>query len=248
MNTANPALGSSTFSRLRGTAAVGETMTIQGTVIKSFVLLFCVLLTAGYTWNLYMKAGNPNAVSGLMMLGVFGGLIAAIVTIFKPAWASITAPIYALLEGLFIGGISAVLNASYPGIAIQAAGLTVATLASMLVAYQTGLVRATEKFKLGVFAATGGIAIVYLVAIVLSFFGINLSFIYGSGLFSILFSLFVVGIAALNLVIDFDTIEQGARAQVPRFMEWYGAFALMVTLVWLYIEILRLLAKLRDNR
>jgi uncharacterized YccA/Bax inhibitor family protein len=196
----------------------------------------------------YTQAGgNAAAVSGWMMLGGIGGFITALVTIFKKEWAAITAPIYAALQGLLIGGLSATLEASFPGIVIQAAGLTFGTLFAMLFAYQTGLIRATDKFKMGVVAATGGIAIVYLVMMVLSFFGVQPSFMYSSSWLSIGISLFVVIVAALNFIIDFDVIEQGARLSVPKYMEWYGAFALMVTLVWLYIEFLRLLAKLRNR-
>jgi len=247
MRSSNPALLSGTFSSQRAQTA-GEAMTISGTVYKSLILLFCCLLTSGYTWSLFMASGNPADVQGWMMGGIFGGLIAAFATIFKPQWAPFTAPVYALLEGLFIGGISALLEASFPGIAIQAVSLTFGVFAVMLVAYQTGLIRATEKFKMGVVAATGAVFVVYFLSFILSFFGVAVPFIYESGLFGIGFSLVVVVIAALNLILDFDVIEQGAKRGAPKYMEWYGAFALMVTLVWLYIEILRLLSKLRSNR
>jgi len=211
-------------------------------------MLLLVLLTAGFTWTqFYQAGGNPAAVSGWMMLGLFGGLAAAFATIFKQTWAPITAPIYALLEGLFLGGISATFEASYPGIVIQATMLTFGTLFAMLAAYQSGLVRATEKFKMGVMAATGGIALVYFSTIILGFFGVAVPFVHGNGLFSIGFSLFVVVIAALNFVLDFDLIEQGVKRGAPKFMEWYCSFALMVTLIWLYIEFLRLLSKIRSR-
>jgi len=171
----------------------------------------------------------------------------ALITIFRPRSAGITAPVYALLEGLFLGGISAVMESSYPGIVFQAVLLTLGTMASMLVLYRSGFIRVTAKFRLGVMAATGGIAMIYFLTIILSLFGIRLPFIHEGGLFGIGFSLFVVGIAALNLVLDFDFIEQGARRGLPKYMEWYSAFGLLVTLVWLYIEILRLLAKLRSR-
>ena len=169
------------------------------------------------------------------------------VTIFKQEWAPVTAPLYAFCEGFFLGGISSVFEASFPGIAIQATSLTLGTLVAMLAAYSSGYVRATEGFKLGVIAATGGIALVYFAAIILSFFGVSLSFVYGGGAFGIGFSLFVVVIAALNLVLDFDLIENGVRRGAPKYMEWYCSFALMVTLIWLYIEFLRLLAKARSR-
>ncbi|MBA3817020.1 MAG: Bax inhibitor-1/YccA family protein [Parachlamydiaceae bacterium] len=247
MKSSNPALSGETFTGLSFSANRADAMTIQGTVYKTFLLLLLVMLSAGWTWNkFYLAGGNAASVSTWMMIGVFGGFIVAMVTVFKKQWASITAPLYAVLEGLFIGGLSATLEASYPGIVIQSAGLTFGTLFAMLLAYQAGL-KATENFKMGVFAATGGIAIFYLAMMVLSFFGIQPSFMYGNSLLSIGISLFVVVIAALNFIIDFDIIEQGARSSMPKYMEWYGAFALMVTLIWLYIEFLRLLSKIRSR-
>lgn len=248
MTSSNPALPADTFSSLRYTADRSGAMTIQGTVIKTALLLFLALLSAGWIWmKFYQANANPSAIYAAILVGAIGGFIMALVTAFKKEWASITAPIYALLEGLFIGGVSATLEASFPGIVIQAAGLTFGTLFAMLAVYQSGLIKVTEGFKMGVFAATGGIAVVYLASFVLSFFGVQASFLYSNSWLSIGISLFVVVIAALNFVLDFDFIEQGVRMNVPRYMEWYGAFALMVTLVWLYIEFLRLLAKLRQR-
>lgn len=245
----NPALPMNTFSSARSYALDrSETMTVQGTVYRTVLLLLLVLLSAGWTWmKFYQSGGNAAVVTPWLGIGLLGGFLTAIVTIFKKAWAPVTAPIYALLQGLFIGGLSAQLETAYSGIVIQAVGLTFGTLFSMLFVYQTGLIKATENFKLGVFAATGGIAIVYLATFVLSFFGIQPSFMYSSSLLSIGISLFVIVIAALNFVIDFDFIEKGARHNVPKYMEWYGAFALMITLIWLYIEFLRLLTKLRER-
>lgn len=248
MRSANPALTQGTFSGLRSHARPSNAMTIGGTVLKTFILLGCVLLTAGYTWGLFLKSANPAALTPWMIGGIIGGLIAAVATIFKKEWAPISAPIYALFEGLFLGSISSILNAQYPGIVVQAVALTFGTLAVMLFAYSTGLIKATEKFKLGIVAATGAIFLVYFASLILSFFGIHFGFIYGNGWAGIGFSLVVVVIAALNLIIDFDVIEKGSSAGVPKYMEWYGAFALMVTLVWLYIEILRLLSKVRSSR
>ncbi len=220
-------------------------MTIEGTVNKTGLCLVILLCTATLTWNLGLA--DPR-VGALLLVGVIGGLVAAIATIWKPVWAPFTAPAYGAFEGLALGGISAVFESRYPGIASQAVFLTFGTLGALLLAYRSGWIRATENFKLGVFAATGGIAIVYLVGFVLSFFSISIPLIHGSGMVGILFSLFVTGVAALNLVLDFDFIEQGAQRRAPRYMEWYGAFALLVTLVWLYLEMLRLLAKLQDRR
>lgn len=248
MRSSNPALTTNTFSGFGYGISQADTMTVQGTVFKTALLLLIAMTTAGWTWiKFYQSGGNAESITSWMLIGAIGGLVLAVVTVFKKEWASVTAVLYALLEGLFIGGFSAILEASYPGIVIQAAGLTFGTLFAMLLAYQSGTIRATENFKLGVVAATGGIAIVYFATIILSFFGIHASFIYGNGLFSIGFSLFVVAIAALNFVIDFDFIEKGAEHGAPKYMEWYSAFALMVTLVWLYIEFLRLLSKLRSR-
>lgn len=248
MRSSNPALIANPFSGF-GVVSESNTMTIRGTVNKTLILLALVLIPAAWVWLKFVQAGqNPAAVQTWMWVGLIGGLIASLATIFKKDWAPITAPLYAVLEGLFLGAISSVFEASYPGIVMQAVSLSIATLLVMLVAYQSGWIRATERFKWGVVAATGGIALVYLVSIVLGLFHINVPFITGSGTFSIIFSLFVVGIAALNFILDFDFIEQGARASVPKYMEWYGAFALMVTLIWLYLEILRLLAKINDRR
>jgi uncharacterized YccA/Bax inhibitor family protein len=237
----NPALSEKAFQNVVG---VGEAMTVQGTVNKTGVLLLCVIATSAWTWGL-AHSPQPESAMPWMLGGIFGGLIAALVTIFKSNWAPVTAPIYALFEGLFLGGISAVLDKSYPGIAFQAIGLTFGTLAVMLIAYKTGTIRVTQNFKLGVIAATGGIALFYLVEMVLGFFHVYVPAINGGGPIGIAFSVFVVIIAALNLVLDFDMIETGARMGAPRYMEWYGAFGLMVTLIWLYLEMLRLLSKLQ---
>ena len=244
IRSANPALSTDTFQRVR-TFDSTEVMTIEGTVNKTGICLMILLCSATFTWNFGLT--DPR-VGSLMIVGVIGGLIAALVTVFKQTWAPYTAPAYAALEGLALGGISAVFEARYPGIASQAVFLTFGTLGGLLLAYRSGWVRATENFKLGVFAATGGIGIVYLLGFVLSFFGISIPLIHGNGMVGILFSLFVCAMAALNLVLDFDFIEQGAERRAPKHMEWYGAFALLVTLVWLYLEMLRLLAKLQERR
>jgi uncharacterized YccA/Bax inhibitor family protein len=246
MRTANPALGADTFTGY-GRVTAAEAMTIQGTANKSLLLLLCVLLTAGWVWNLFFQARNPEAVMPWLLVGGIGGFVVGLVTIFKKEWAGVTAPLYALLEGLAIGGISAIFEAQFPGIVIQAVALTFGTCLALLLAYKSRLIRATENFKLGVVAATGGIVLFYLITMVLSFFGVRVSIFYSTGWVGIAFSLFVCTIAALNLVLDFDFIEQGAAQGAPKFMEWYGAFGLMVTLIWLYLEILRLLAKLRSR-
>ncbi|MBN2468205.1 MAG: Bax inhibitor-1/YccA family protein [Deltaproteobacteria bacterium] len=248
MRTANPALNSKTFTDLAGPVEMTESMTIQGTVNKTLLMLVLVMLSASYTWKLFFASGNPAAVMPWLMGGTIGGFIVAIATVFKKQWAPITAPLYAVLEGLALGAISSVFEAQFPGIVIQAVALTFGTLLCLLFAYKSGLIKVTENFKLGVVAATGGIVVIYFFSFVLGFFGVNIPYIHESGLIGIGFSLFVVVVAALNLVLDFDFIEEGAARGVPKFMEWYAAFGLMVTLIWLYLEILRLLAKLRSRR
>jgi len=244
MRSGNPVLKDSTFKQPFEIA--GERMTLPGTVNKTAMLLAMTVITAAYTWGRFMQTGDPASVSGLLMLGLIGGLIVAIVTVFKPTAAPYTAPAYALLEGLALGGISAMVETRFPGIVIQAVALTFGTLFCLLVAYRSGLIKATENFKLGVVAATGGIMLLYVVSFVMGFFGRSIGFIHEGGTFGILFSAFVVVIAALNLVLDFDFIESGVEQGAPKYMEWYGAFGLMVTLIWLYLEILRLLSKSRE--
>ena len=246
MRTSNPALKGDLFRTQTG-AFGAETMTVSGTVNKAGILSICVVITAAWTWTRFWKSPSPATVFPWMAIGAVGGLIFALVTIFKKEWAPVTAPAYALLEGLVLGSVSALFELRFPGIAMQAVGLTLGTLIALLLAYRSGLIRVTDKFRLGVVAATGGIAVFYLLTFVLGFFGVRFNSIYGSGLIGIGFSVVVVIVAALNLVLDFDMIESGARAGAPKYMEWYGAFALMVTLIWLYLEIIRLLSKLRSR-
>jgi uncharacterized YccA/Bax inhibitor family protein len=246
MKTSNPALNVNSFRVDQ--AVSGEAMTLTGTVNKTGILLICVVGTAAWSWNRFFHAPASDTVLPLVGIGGIGGFILALVTIFKKEWSPITSPIYALLEGLALGGISAVFELRYPGIAMQAVGLTFGTLFVLLLAYHSGLIPVTEKFKLGIVAATGGIFVLYLVEFVLGFFGVHFAAINGSGLLGIGFSVVVVIVAALNLVLDFDFIESGVQAGAPKYMEWYGAFGLIVTLVWLYLEILRLLAKLNSRK
>jgi len=245
MRTSNPALNAKTFERFGpGVGAGTEPMTIEGTVNRTAFLLLLLVATATWTWS-QTAAGVP--VGGYLLGGILGGLVVAIITIAKPVWAPVTAPIYALLEGLALGAISAYFQAQFPGIVIQAVALTFGVLFALLLAYRSGLIPVTENFRLGVVAATGGIALFYLVAIGLSFFNIRIPFLHEGSWLGIGFSVFVVVIAALNLVLDFDFIEKGAEQGAPKVMEWYAAFGLIVTLVWLYLEILRLLSKLRSR-
>jgi uncharacterized YccA/Bax inhibitor family protein len=247
MRTSNPALNRNSF-QAEG-VGIGEQMTLSGTVNKTGILVICAVATAAWTWNLFTHAPTADTVLPLIAIGVIGGFIVAMVTIFKKSWAPVTAPMYALLEGLVLGSVSAMLELRYPGVAMQAVGLTFGTLFAMLIAYRSGVIKATDNFKLGVVAATGGIALFYVISMVLSLFGLHLfGSLFGAGPIGIGFSVFVVIIAALNLVLDFDFIEAGARSGAPKYMEWYGAFGLMVTLIWLYFEILRLLVKLRGRK
>ena len=240
----NPALNKSSFdsfSRTSRGAEINEVMTIKGTVDKTAIGLFLLIFSGYYSF--------APGMTYLIPVGVFGGLIVAIITIFKKEWSPITVPIYAILEGLAMGSISYMFNQAYEGIVMQAIGLTLGILASLLLAYRSGMIKATENFKLGVVAATGGIFLVYMASFVMSFFGTSISVLdpTNSSLMSIGFSLFIVVIASLNLVLDFDFIEEGAEKGAPKYMEWYGAFGLLVTLIWLYLEILKLLSKLRSR-
>jgi uncharacterized YccA/Bax inhibitor family protein len=192
-----------------------------------------------------LRGGGLETVVPWMMGGLIGGFVTAMVTIFKKEWAPVTAPIYAALEGLALGGLSAVFEMQYHGIVLQAVALTFGTMICMLIAYRSGLIKVTDKFRLGVVAATGAIALVYLATLVLSFFHVAVPFIYGGGTVGIVISLVIVTVAALNLVLDFDFVEQAAGAGAPKYVEWYAAFGLMVTLIWLYLELLRLLGNLR---
>jgi uncharacterized YccA/Bax inhibitor family protein len=236
----NPALTQTTFDSLVGVG--GDRMTLAGTVNKTGLALLIVIATAGLTWN---RVFGPAAEMPLLWVGVIGGAVVALVTVFKKDLAPITTPVYAGLEGLALGTISLFYETAFPGIVINAVGLTFGTLAALLLAYRSGIVRATENFKLGVVAATGGVALLYLVSFGMGLFGKSIPFIHDSGPIGIGFSAFVVVLAALNLVLDFDFIEKGVERGAPRYMEWYGAFGLVVTLIWLYLEFLRLLAKLR---
>ena len=253
--TSNPALGENTFRNIGsgqyggyGAIDASARMTVGGTVNKTALLLLCALATAAWTWNQFLTSRDIGAIGGLVLVGCIGGMVLAFVTIFKKEWSMVTAPAYALLEGMALGGISAFFEMRYPGIAIQAVSLTFGTLLAMLFVYRRGLIMVTQKFQLGVFAATGGIALFYFAQMLLSFFGIRFFTLNSGSPIGIVISLVIVAVAALNLVLDFDFIERGAASGAPKYMEWYGAFGLMVTLVWLYLEMLRLLSKFNSRR
>jgi uncharacterized YccA/Bax inhibitor family protein len=245
MRSGNPVLSNSTFTD-ESRSGYLRPMTLGGVINRSVLLLLLVAGTATGVWA--YSSSNPSATYPMVMIGAFGGFAVAMVTSFKREWSPATSPIYAVLEGLFIGGISLVMEQRFPGLVLQAVLLTFGVMFALLAAYQTRIIRPSETFKSVIVGATFGIVIVYLVSMVMQlFFHTEIPLINGSGPLGIAFSLVVVGIAALNLVLDFDFIENGVAAGAPKWMEWYAAFALTVTLVWLYIEILRLLSKLRRN-
>ena len=248
---ANPAFAKDTFTQF-DPAYVGTrstAMTVNGAVGKTFVLLAILSATAIWSWNATL---NGQMRQEMLIGSAIGGFIVALITIFKPTVSPWTAPVYAAFEGVFLGMLSCIvenyLGRKYPGIAIQAVAMTGGTLFCMLFLYTTGTIKVTDKLRSGIIAATGAICLVYLVSFVLTMFGVGVPFIRSATPIGIAFSVFVVGLAAFNLLLDFDFIDQGARAEAPKYMEWYAAFGLMVTLVWLYLEVLRLLRKLQDRR
>jgi uncharacterized YccA/Bax inhibitor family protein len=247
LKTSNPVFAGNTYTVNGVGVGYGPTMTVSGTVNKAGILMLLVAAAAYWTWNQFYTNG-PAAVGGYTMVGAFGGFIVAMITTFKREWSPVTAPIYALLEGLFLGSFSAMLELRFHGIAIQAVALTFGTCFAMLLAYRAGLIRPTQKFMMGIVAATGGIALIYFASMILGFFHIQIPGIFGNGPVGIIFGLAVTAIAALNLILDFSMIEEGSRRGMPKYMEWYSAFGLMVTLVWLYLEIVRLLSRLRSDR
>jgi len=245
MRTSNPALSEAVF---RNAGVATEKMTIEGTVHKSFLLIAIVFAGAYYSWFQSFPdgwGGSAPVIPGWYIPVILIALVVAFVIIFKKTTAPFLAPVYAGLEGLAMGALSALFEARFPGIVLQAVLCTCGTFLALLLIYRSGLIRATDNFRLGIFAATGGIAIVYLIDIALSFWGMRVPYIHESGPIGIGVSLVVVAIAALNLVLDFDFIEKGAEQGAPKYMEWYAAFGLLVTLIWLYVEILRLLGKSR---
>ncbi len=248
MRTANPILRADTFD-VRAQSNT-ETMTIMGTVHRTGFLVLIVFAFAMWSWKMVPAAGSGAGTGNLMgwLIGsAIAGFVLAIVTSFKQTAARFTAPLYAACEGVFLGLISALFDRVYPGIAIQAIGLTATTLMALLFAYRSGLIKATENFKLGVTAATGAVFLMYMVSWVLGMFGVSIPFLHSNGIIGIGVSMVIVVIAALNLVLDFDFIEQGEAKGAPKHMEWYAAFGLLVTLVWLYLETLRLLSKLQSR-
>ncbi len=245
MDTSNPTLNGGIFAKARAAVGSGGTMTVQGTVNKTFILFAVLLLTAGWSWSNAFSPERAPLVGISLLVGLFAGLVLCFATAFKPNWSPVTAPLYAACEGVVLGSISVYFERSYPGIVVQAVGLTFATMFAMLMAYRTGWIQATEGFRRGLMIAMIALMVFYGIIWITSLFGVHPpSFINGGGALGIGFSLFVVGLAALNLILDFDFIERASQEGLEKYMEWYGAFALMVTLVWLYMEILRLLSKI----
>ncbi len=244
MRSGNPSLKTEAFENFKN-GNTDRTMTIQGTVNKTFILLLLVLVTFVYSWNQFVT--TPNGVLPLILVGSIGGLIVGIITIFVPKISPFTAPIYALLEGLFLGAVSAQYEVQYGGIVFQAVLITIGVLFSLLLVYKSGLIKVTQNFRLGVVAATGAILLVYVLSFIGGFFGFDIPHLHESTPLGIAISVVIVIIAALNLVLDFDFIENAAQKKVPKYFEWYGAFGLLVTLVWLYLEVLRLLSKIRSR-
>jgi uncharacterized YccA/Bax inhibitor family protein len=243
----NPALRTDTFTKGIRVSEGSPTMTINGTVDKASLLGLIVFGGALFTWNLYWRNPDFTVIQPYVIGGFISALVIAIIIVFNKTMAPYLAPVYCLLEGLALGGFSAFMEQRFPGIVLQAIVLTFGILFSLLLIYRLKIIQATENFKLIVASATAGIGIYYLISILGSFIGFHMPFLHDNSTFGIIFSLFIVVIAALNLVVDFDFIEQGARSKAPKYMEWYAAFGLMVTIIWLYIEILRLLAKLRGR-
>jgi len=246
--TGNPALGKKTFEIAR--SGSGDVMTISGTVNKTFALILLLLASAVWSWNEAMVVGpwgSEPVIPGWYLPMLIGGLVIGFVIIFKKTTAPVLAPVYAVCEGMLIGTISALYETRFQGIVLQAGLLTIGVLLALLIAYRSGMIKVTENFKLGVVAATGGIAIVYLIDLGMRFFGMQMPLLHENSPMGIAISLGIVVIASLNLVLDFDFIEQGAARGAPKYMEWYAGFGLLVTLIWLYLEILRLLSKTKSR-
>jgi uncharacterized YccA/Bax inhibitor family protein len=230
-----------------GTEAWRTTMTLDGVVLRGLILLPILLAAGWFGWQSVGRTELGVSMPGWLLPALLGAFVVAMVTIFKPRLSPYTAPAYAALEGLVLGAVSALYELNYKGIVLQAVLLTGAVFAIMLVLYSKRIVTVDDRMRRGIIAATGAVMVVYLVTIVARIFGADIPMIHESGPVGILFSLVVVGIASANLLLDFDLIETGIRNQAPKYMEWYGAFGLLVTLVWLYLELLRLLSKLRSR-
>lgn len=239
----NPVLSRGGFDA--SVLAGGATMTFAGTMTKTLLLLGILFAGMTYAWAGLPGIGLTQDVVYPLLIGSFVVAVVLLVgTSLRPEYASMTGPVYAAMQGVVLGVVTLILNARYPGLPLQATLLTIATLIVMLVAYRAGLIRATERFKTVVISCTAAIFMFYIIAFAMSLFGLRIPFLHEGGVIGIGFSLFVTGLAALNLILDFDAIEQGV-GRAPAHLEWFAAFGLVVTLVWLYMEMLRLLGKLR---
>lgn len=251
-NSGNPTLSEKIFSRSVD-GSQSELMTVRGSIQKFGFLSLLVFAGAAYTWKL-VYSGSASLMMTLFWVGLIGGLISALVITFKPNLARVLSPAYAILEGFVLGGLSAIVNASvankYPNIVFQAVALTFGVAFAMFLLYNFRIIKPTEKFKSILLSAMFGILLLYLVYFVLGFFGVHMSFMswQDASPLGIAINLFVVGIAALSLILDFEQIELGEQAGAPKYMEWYGAFGLLVTMIWLYIQILKLLSRFASNR
>jgi uncharacterized YccA/Bax inhibitor family protein len=245
MRSGNPAFAGNVFADWARADRRGQVMTVEGTALKSLVLLVIATATASFAWT---QVGRGTISVGLLMVSGLGGFVLALATIWNKTWAPVTAPLYAACQGVLLGAVSNLFEQAYRGIATQAVGLTFGVMFLMLFLYGTRIIRVTDKLAAGIVAATGAVCLIYFVSFLLRMFGVTVPFIHSAGPIGIVFSLFVVALAAFNLLLDFDAIERGARYGAPKFMEWYGAFGLMVTLIWLYLEVLKLLAKLQAGR
>ncbi|MBI9067651.1 MAG: Bax inhibitor-1/YccA family protein [Salinivirgaceae bacterium] len=243
MKSSNPTLNKKILRDFAFDSTANGVMTIQGTINKIALMLLLIVGAASYTWSKFLELGQASILPWLAIGGI-GGFVLAIIIVFNKKRANILAPIYAIFEGLFLGAISAMFASMYEGIVLRAVVLTFGVLFSMLFLYKTRIIKVTSKFRAGVMMATMGIAVAYFFTFILGLFGMNMGFMYGGGTMGIIISLVIVGVASLNLLLDFDFIEKGSEAGLPAYFEWYGAFGLIVTLVWLYLEILRLLSML----
>lgn len=233
----NPILGEETYQKAARSAGHDQSvMTVNGAVNKSLILGVILMITASISWTM------PSPI--FLWGGLIGGLICVLVSSFRPQYSAITAPLYAVFEGLCLGALSAFYAGLFNGIVFQALTLTIGLLFLMLFLYKTGVIKVTEKLRSGIMMATGAIALVYIVSMVLRMFGINMPFLHQGGMIGIGISLVIIGVASMNLLLDFDNFEKGAQYGAPKYMEWYSAMGLLVTLVWLYLEIIRLLSRL----
>lgn len=238
----SPAFKESFWTKQQEEVGQSEAMTVQGAVNKSILLFAILLLTAIFTFR-----ATTTPTYTWLIVGLVGGLITALITIFSPQKAPVTAPLYAIFEGIFVGAISLLYGLAYSGIVFQAICLTMGILFTMLFLYKSGIIKVTQRFRTGVIAAMGGIALLYITSMILGFFGITMPLLHESSMAGIGINILIVGVAAFMLLLDFDSIEEGAEMKAPKYVEWYGAFSLILTLVWLYIQILRLLSLISGN-